>query len=85
MKVQEAQLNLVVRTTSKISTFKGQTPHIVNGKVVKIMPRAKMVVVEYIHGQIATGRIACRIPFDTEVEVVEGAKEYFYSFGRYKY
>ena len=85
MKVQEAQLDVVVRTNNKISTFKGQTPHIVNGKVVKIMPRAKMVVLEFIHGQIATGRITCRVPFDTEVDVVEGAKEYFWSFGTYKY
>ena len=88
MKIENVEMGVVVKT-EKLAV-RPELPKSLfavswSGKVVKVMPRAKVVVIEFIAGQIRTGREQVRIPFGTEVEVVEGAKEFFSSFGTYKF
>lgn len=85
MKVEDVEMGVVVQTPKIKIDPRSPFTASWSGKVVKVMPRAKVVVIEFLVGRYSTVRERVRVPFGTDVVIVPSAKEFFSSFGTYKY
>lgn len=69
MEIQNLAVGTVVRTKYKDASKRGLT--YTSGKIIKIKPRAKTVVIEY-WSRSGNKRNEVSLPFFTEVNILEG-------------